>query len=109
MSPHITFTAAIMAVLNAGLSLLLAFGVNVTEAQTAAITGFANAVLLLDAADPAGDRRVEALWGAGDVLHLRQHLGLGRRPALHRRHNGLRGRCVWAPARRRLPHRAGLG
>lgn len=46
MSPHITFTAAVTTVVNAGLSLLLAFGVNVTEAQTAAITGFVNAVLL---------------------------------------------------------------
>jgi hypothetical protein len=50
-----TKTAALLGVINAGLALLLAFGVNVTQAQQAGITGAVNAVLVLVAAwrDPA--------------------------------------------------------
>lgn len=39
--------AQIIAVLNSGLSLLIAFGITLSDAQTAAVTGFANACLLL--------------------------------------------------------------
>lgn len=45
-----TKTAAILAVVNAALALLLAFGVDVTQEQQAAITGIVNAVLVLGAA-----------------------------------------------------------
>jgi hypothetical protein len=37
--------AAIIAAVNAALALVLAFGVPVTDLQTAAITGFANTIL----------------------------------------------------------------
>lgn len=43
-------TAAILGFVNAALALLLAFGVNVTDAQQAAIVGGVNAVLVLWAA-----------------------------------------------------------
>lgn len=48
-------TAAVLGLVNAALALLLAFGVEVTDAQQAAITGGVNAVLVLWAAwrDPA--------------------------------------------------------
>jgi hypothetical protein len=39
-------TAAILGVVNAALALLLAFGINVSEAQQAGITGGVNAVLV---------------------------------------------------------------
>lgn len=42
-----TKTAAILGVVNAGLALLLAFGVDVSQDQQAAITGGVNAVLIL--------------------------------------------------------------
>ena len=44
-----TKTAAILTVVNAALALLLAFGVDVSQDQQAAITGIVNAVLLLGA------------------------------------------------------------
>ena len=43
----VSFPVAVMGVVNAVLALLLAFGVNVTEAQTAAIVGAVNALLVL--------------------------------------------------------------
>ena len=48
-------TAAILGLVNAALALLLAFGVEVTDAQQAAITGGVNAVLVAVAAwkDPS--------------------------------------------------------
>lgn len=45
-----TKTAAILGVVNAALALLLAFGVDVTQEQQAAITGGVNAALILAAA-----------------------------------------------------------
>lgn len=39
--------ALLIAVLNAGLGLAVAFGVDLTDAQTAGILGFGNAVLAL--------------------------------------------------------------
>ena len=39
--------AAVIAVLNAALGLAVAFGVNLSDAQTASILGFGNAVLAL--------------------------------------------------------------
>lgn len=39
--------AAIIAALNAGLGVLVAFGVELTDAQMAAVLGFGNAVLAL--------------------------------------------------------------
>ncbi len=37
--------ALMIALLNSGLSLLVSFGFTLTDAQTAAVTGFANALL----------------------------------------------------------------
>lgn len=50
-----TKTAAILGAVNAALALLLAFGVNVTQEQSAAIIAGVNALLILVAAikDPA--------------------------------------------------------
>jgi hypothetical protein len=45
-----TKTAAILGAINAVLALLLAFGFDVTSEQQAAITGIANALLVLGAA-----------------------------------------------------------
>ena len=48
MNPEtVTLPTAIVTLVNAALALLLAFGVNVTETQTAAIVTFVNAVLLI--------------------------------------------------------------
>jgi hypothetical protein len=44
-----TLTAAIMAVVNAVLSLVINFGVNLTDAQRASIVGVVNAVLIFGA------------------------------------------------------------
>lgn len=45
----VTFTAATMGLVNAGLAVALAFGVTLTNGQTAAITGMANALLVFGA------------------------------------------------------------
>lgn len=45
-----TKSAAILGAVNAGMAAVLAFGVNVSDAQQLAITGVVNAVLILIAA-----------------------------------------------------------
>lgn len=42
-----TYTAAIMGLLNAGLQLLISFGISISDAQNVALTAFVNAVLVV--------------------------------------------------------------
>jgi len=46
----VTKSAAIVAVVNAALAALIAFGIDLTDAQVIAVTGFVNAALVLAAA-----------------------------------------------------------
>jgi len=45
----VTITTAIMGLVNACLQLVVAFGVNISDAQNAAITTFVNALLIVGA------------------------------------------------------------
>lgn len=63
----VTFTAASMGLVNSGLACLLAFGVALSNSQTAAITGMANAVLVFGAVCVAlySSMRRKQLGGGG--------------------------------------------